>query len=303
MRNMDSAPHGLSRRNFLRGMGVCMALPALESLQSATAAAASGAGRMATTATGAPLRTAFVYFPNGAIPGAWRPLGSGADFVLGKTLSPLEAMRNQIQIVAGLDHHCADGGPDGGGDHARLARVFLTGVRLKKISSDIHAGVSIDQVLARHYGDQTRFPSLELSCDEVHKSGFCDSGYSVHSLCYNLSWSGEKTPHDARNQPRAPRLRASCSRKAARGARESPASPAQAEQRSGPRFCDERREGHADAAWARTTAASSINISRASATRRNAASPMPRITFQPRRSGHGNARRASPRTTSSLRRN
>src|SRR5271155_134645 len=98
MRNMNSVPRGLSRRDFLRGVGVCMALPALESLQSARASAASRAGGMATTATGAPLRTAFVYFPNGAIPGAWRPRGSGADFVLGKTLSPLEAMRNHIQV-------------------------------------------------------------------------------------------------------------------------------------------------------------------------------------------------------------
>ena len=201
MRNMNSAPHGLSRRDFLRGAGVCMALPALESLQPARAAAVSRAGRMATTATGAPLRTAFVYFPNGAIPSAWRPHGGSADFVLGKTLAPLEAMRNQIQIVAGLDHHCADGGPDGGGDHARANSVFLTGVRLKKSASDIHAGVSIDQVLARHYGDQTRFPSLELSCDEVHKSGLCDSGYSC-AYVYNLSWSGEKTPMTPEINPR-----------------------------------------------------------------------------------------------------
>jgi len=65
MSNMGSS-RGFSRRNFLRGVGVAMALPALESLQPLTAAAAATtAGQMATTATGAPLRTAFVYFPNG----------------------------------------------------------------------------------------------------------------------------------------------------------------------------------------------------------------------------------------------
>jgi len=200
MSNTNS-PRGSSRRNFLRGVGVCMALPALESLQSATAAGANTAGQMATTATGAPLRTAFVYFPNGAIPGAWWPTGTGSDFVLGKTLAPLEGMREKIQIVRGLDHHTADPGPDGGGDHARANSCFLTGVRLKKSASDIHAGVSFDQVLAKHFGDQTRFPSLELSCDFVRKSGVCDSGYSC-AYVYNLAWSTATTPVTPEPNPR-----------------------------------------------------------------------------------------------------
>jgi len=182
-----------------------MALPALESLQASTAAGATAgataAGQMATTATGAPLRTAFVYFPNGAIPGAWWPAGAGTDFVLGKTLSPLESVRDHIQIVRGLDHHCADGNLDGGGDHARANSVFLTGVRLKKSASDIHAGKSFDQVLANHYGDQTRFRSLELSCDGIHKSGACDSGYSC-AYQYNLSWSTATTPMTPESNPR-----------------------------------------------------------------------------------------------------
>ena len=199
--NNANSPRGFSRRNFLRGVGVCMALPALESLQSASAVGASTAGQMATTATGAPLRTAFVYFPNGAIPGAWWPTGAGADFVLGKTLSPLESVRDSIQIVRGLDHHNADGNLDGGGDHARANSVFLTGVRLKKSAYDIHAGVSFDQVLAKHYGEQTRFASLELSCDGAHKSGACDSGYSC-AYQYNLSWSTDKTPMTPESNPR-----------------------------------------------------------------------------------------------------
>jgi hypothetical protein len=197
---------GLSRRHFLRGVGVCMALPAFESLHSsaalgATAAGTSAAKQLATTATGAPLRTAFVYFPNGAIPGAWWPTGAGADFVLGKTLSPLESMRDKIQILKGLDQKNAIGGVDGGGDHARANSVFLTGVRLKKSAYDIHAGVSFDQVLAKHLGDVTRFPSLELSCDGVHKSGACDSGYSC-AYQYNLSWSTDKTPMTPEANPR-----------------------------------------------------------------------------------------------------
>ena len=81
----------LSRRHFLRGLGVCVALPAFESLGLARPlAAAAGAKNLATTATGAPLRTAFVYFPNGAIPKAWWPTGAGADFQLKDSLQPLE---------------------------------------------------------------------------------------------------------------------------------------------------------------------------------------------------------------------
>jgi hypothetical protein len=104
-------------------------------------------------------------------------------------------------VVKGLDHHHADGTLDGAGDHARANGVFLTGVRLKKSASDIHAGVSFDQLLAHHYGDQTRFPSLELSCDGVHKSGACDAGYSC-AYNYNLSWSTEKTPMTPEVNPR-----------------------------------------------------------------------------------------------------
>ncbi len=200
MSNVSSSL-GLSRRTFLRGVGVMVALPALESLQPATAAAAGAAGPIATTATGAPLRTAFVYFPNGAIPTAWWPTGAGSDFVLGKTMEPLDGMRKHIQILRGLDHHTADPGPDGGGDHARANSCFLTGVRLKKSASDIRAGVSFDQLLAKHYGDRTRFPSLELSCDFVRKSGTCDSGYSC-AYVYNLAWSTATTPLTPEPNPR-----------------------------------------------------------------------------------------------------
>src|SRR5436190_1761294 len=94
----------LSRRHFLRGLGACIALPALESLRpfQLVAADASSARRLATTATGAPLRTAFVYFPNGAIPSAWWPKEEGTAFDFSSTLKPLEPCRQYIQLLAGL---------------------------------------------------------------------------------------------------------------------------------------------------------------------------------------------------------
>ncbi|HWX21731.1 MAG TPA: DUF1552 domain-containing protein [Candidatus Binatia bacterium] len=192
----------LNRRHFLKGLGVCLAVPAFESLRPLRLLAAeSGARRLATSAAGAPLRTAFVFFPNGAIPSSWWPDHEGKDFKFSPTLQPLEPCRQHLQVLGGLDHLNAMPGPDGAGDHARGNSVFLTGVRLKKSATDIHAGVSIDQVLARRIGHLTRLPSLELTCDSVRKTAACDSGYSC-AYVYNLSWSSPTTPMTPETNPR-----------------------------------------------------------------------------------------------------
>lgn len=192
-----------SRRRFLRGIGACIALPAFESLRplALLGAEAVEAGKLGTTATGAPLRTAFVFFPNGAIPSAWWPKGEGTDYEFGPTLKPLEPYRQQFQILGGLDHNNATAGADGGGDHARGNSVFLTGVRLKKSATDIHAGISIDQAIAREIGHLTRFASLELTCETARNSGACDSGYAC-AYQYNISWSSPTTPMSPEANPR-----------------------------------------------------------------------------------------------------
>ena len=181
----------LSRRQVLRGLGACIALPTLMSAGPAFAKAARSARQ-------APTRMAFVYVPNGAIPAAWWPAGEGGtDFALSPTLAPLVNVRNQLQVISGLDCVSADPGPDGAGDHARAGGTFLTGVRIKKTAgSDIKAGISIDQVVANKIGHLTRFASLELTCDVVRKSGECDSGYAC-AYEYNLAWQSA-------NQPLAP---------------------------------------------------------------------------------------------------
>ncbi|HEV7928165.1 MAG TPA: DUF1552 domain-containing protein [Verrucomicrobiae bacterium] len=195
------SPVGFNRRHFLRGLGACVALPAFASLLPTRLLAASSAGKLAATATGAPLRAAFLYFPNGAIPGDWWPKEKGTDFALSKTLLPLEDCRQHLQILGGLDDRSAQPDEDGAGDHARANGTFLTGVRLKKSATDLHAGISIDQVLAREIGSQTRFPSLELTCETERPSGICDSGYSC-AYQYNLSWSSPTTPMTAESNPR-----------------------------------------------------------------------------------------------------
>lgn len=191
----------LSRRSFLRGLGASIAVPAFASAPMRALAAQGSPAKLASTATGAPLRTAFVYFPNGAIPVSWWPKGDGGEFELHSTLSPLETSRNHIQILGGLDHQNANPGPDGAGDHARANGTFLTGVRMKKSATDIRAGISIDQVMAGEVGHLTRFPSLELTCDNVRRSGACDSGYAC-AYQFNVSWSSDRTPMAPEGNPR-----------------------------------------------------------------------------------------------------
>jgi len=191
-----------NRRRFLRNLGVCLALPALESVPTRVLGANAPA-LPATTSTGAPLRSAFLYFPNGAIPSAWWPTSEAADFTLNQTMEPLAGVREHLQILGGLGDVSANSGPDGGGDHARANATFLTGVRIKKTNgADFQAGVSIDQVMAQQIGLLTPFRSLELSCDTVLNVGTCDTEYAC-VYQHNLAWSTPTTPLTPEVSPRA----------------------------------------------------------------------------------------------------
>ena len=198
---MHSPATGLTRRHFLRGLGACVALPTFTSLIPTRLMADSPARKLGATATGAPLRTAFLYFPNGAIPAKWWPEKEGTDFALSQTLQPLESVRQHVQVLGGLDDRSAMANEDGAGDHARANGTFLTGVRLKKSATDLRAGISIDQVFAHAIGGLTRFPSLELTCETDRPSGICDSGYSC-AYQYNLSWNSPNMPRAAEANPR-----------------------------------------------------------------------------------------------------
>ena len=183
----------LNRRRFLRGLGTALALPALEATlsQAATAAGTEGIRRLA-----------FVYSPNGFIMDKWTPEKFGTDFDLSPTLKPLQKVKGDIQIFTGLQHDKAWANGDGGGDHARANATFLTGRQARKTSgSDIHVGVSVDQMVARRVGGFNKLKSLELSCDRVRTSGSCDSGYSC-AYQYNLAWADENTPVSPEVNPR-----------------------------------------------------------------------------------------------------
>jgi len=195
--------HQLRRRQFLRGVGACLTLPAFESLLPSARAAVAETSALATTASGMPLRTAFLTFPDGVNLKAWRPQGTGTDYQLGKTLAPLASLKEKLQIFTGFEHRNADPGDDGGGDHARANATFLTGARaLKTAGANFRVGTSVDQIAAREIGNLTRIKSLQLGCEESRKTGNCDSGYSC-AYQFNLSWASPTLPLAPEANPRA----------------------------------------------------------------------------------------------------
>src|SRR5437763_10970893 len=152
----------LSRRTFLRGAGVALGLPLLEAMSSRGAAAPwfGGDERAA-----APVRAAYLYFPNGAWMDAWVPKQTGADYELPFSLTPLEPVKDSVLVLSGLDKPFSRSGD---GHYSKTAN-FLTGLHVRKTTGqDLSAGgVSVDQLSAAKIGHLTPLPSLELATDPV----------------------------------------------------------------------------------------------------------------------------------------
>jgi hypothetical protein len=180
-----------NRRHFLRGMSALIGLPFLESL----------AGQ-AVTRSERPVRMAFLYAPNGRNMSRWTPQGTGRDWALSPSLEPLTALKKDFSVISGLDCEMAKAHGDGPGDHSRAAAAFLTGVHPRKTSgTDLHAGISADQIAATTLGRETRLPSLELGKDAFRPAGRCDSGYAC-AYQYNLSWRSAAAPSPPEVNPR-----------------------------------------------------------------------------------------------------
>lgn len=189
----------MKRRTFLRGLGTAVALPMLESLvPSAYALAAVASG----TPAPYPKRMAFVYVPNGKNMSDWTPGNLGRNYDLPMILDPLKAHQDDVMVISGLAHDKANANGDGAGDHARASATFLTGCQARKTAgADIKVGVSADQIAAGTLGNQTKLPSLEVSCDRGPQAGSCDSGYSC-AYQFNLSWKSENMPLNPVVEPR-----------------------------------------------------------------------------------------------------
>jgi hypothetical protein len=184
----------LSRRAVLRGMGTVVALPLLDAMVPALTAQVKTPAR-------AVRRLGVVYHPNGVIYENWLPKGAGRDFVLSRTLAPLEPFRDQLIVVTGLSSDQAEALGDGGGDHSRASGSYLTGVHVRKSDSVVENGVSMDQIAARALEKETQLSSLELTADDNSLVGACDVGYSC-AYSSTLSWRTPTLPLMAENNPR-----------------------------------------------------------------------------------------------------
>jgi hypothetical protein len=181
-----SNPEVLSRRMFLRGVGVTMALPWLESLP------AWGADAPAAIVTGGaeatlPRRLAVLFMGCGINPNEWSASGSGAEMQLSKTLAPLAPFKTKINVINGLFMKSATGQ----GIHPAQTGNLLSGAPFTK-GAIIHSGITMDQVLANSVGRNTLQPSMVLACEQpmtgYHETNFSNA-YSSH-----LSWANADSP-------------------------------------------------------------------------------------------------------------
>lgn len=182
----------LSRRTVLKGVGVTLCLPLLESMTPRLSRADRRQGR-------APLRLAALYMPNGVNPHEWTPTGEGKDFALSSILAPLETLKSEILVLTGLMNHQS---LDGDGHYAKVA-PFLTGTHITKTTgSNLRCGgISLDQFVAQRIGNLTPLPSLELSVEPV--TAFVDANVGFTALYgSHISWSSPTTPVTREINPR-----------------------------------------------------------------------------------------------------
>jgi hypothetical protein len=177
-----STRHPLSRRAFLRGVGVTMALPWLESLPVWGDEPAS----TATASSEPPVRFAVLFSGNGFHSNEWWARGAGAQLQLGRVLQPLHPFREKMLFLRGLYNQEALIG----GIHSAQTGNLLTGAHLAP-GGAIRSGISCDQVIAQRLHGQTKVPSLVLGCEPsiaaIHKN--YSMVYSSH-----ISWSSPTTP-------------------------------------------------------------------------------------------------------------
>jgi len=145
----------LSRRTVLRGAGASIALPLLDAMLPAHTA-------LAKTAAAPRARLGYVYFPHGAVMQHWTPKLTGREFEFSPILKPLEPLREYVTVVSGLRNKGAENSP---GPHGTTEQGWLSCVTPRQRDVKSEAGISADQIAARHIGQDTPLPSLELSSE------------------------------------------------------------------------------------------------------------------------------------------
>jgi hypothetical protein len=180
----------LPRRTFLRGMGVTVALPLLESMVPAFTAVARTAA-----APNPARRFGVVFVPLGERPGYWTPKTVGENFDFMPILKPVEKFRQHTTLVSELCDPL-----DG---HATTVAAWLSGsIPKRTIAEDVHNGITIDQVIAKQIGQETVYPSIELATEDfTGYIGGCDTQYAC-AYMNTLSWASPTQPLPMEINPR-----------------------------------------------------------------------------------------------------
>src|SRR3954469_2503917 len=179
----------IPRRTFLRSVGATLALPLLDAMVPAATALAKSAA--------APVkRLGFIFMPMGCDITRWTPPGETLD-TLSPILSSLAPVKDRVNILSNLELQNAYPGT-----HATSNSTFLSAAKARLTeSSDYYLGTTVDQIAAKHIGQETQLPSLELAMDLMQVVGQCDNGYAC-VYQNNLSWSSPTTPLPAEAHPR-----------------------------------------------------------------------------------------------------
>jgi Protein of unknown function (DUF1552) len=169
----------ISRRTVLRGVGVTMCLPWLES--------ASAWGRPAQSAPAFPKRFAVLFMGNGINGNHWWSRGNGDAMKLGKTLAPLEPLKKKINVINGLFNKMSVGI----GIHPGQTGSLLSGAAIQK-GPVVKAGITVDQALAKHLGQETPQSSIVLACEQP-MTGYHETNFSM-AYSSHISWQSADSP-------------------------------------------------------------------------------------------------------------
>jgi hypothetical protein len=200
----EAYQYRISRRRFLQGVGVTMALPWLESIPvwgqstptaetvAAAQEAAATAGASAATAAGGlaspfPKRLAVMFMGNGINGNHWWAKGAGADMKLGKTLEPLAPVKSKVTVINGLFNPSAVGI----GIHPGQTGQLLSGSSIQR-GATIRAGITMDQMIANHVGQDTVQQSLVLACEQP-MTGYHETNFSM-AYSSHISWQSADSP-------------------------------------------------------------------------------------------------------------
>ncbi|MCH2210294.1 MAG: DUF1552 domain-containing protein [Fuerstiella sp.] len=184
---MNTSNSKSGRRTFLHGVGVTMALPWLESIPVWGDSAVTDNAATDSESADYPRRFAAMFMGNGINPGNWWAKGTGAEMQLGRCLEPMEPLKTRLNFITGLfnknatDVHI----------HPGQTGNILSGASLQR-GAVLKGDISMDQMLARHLGDQTVQPSLVLGCEHP-LTGYHESNFSM-AYSSHISWQNPTAP-------------------------------------------------------------------------------------------------------------